>query len=198
VGIGATSSNAKLFVQSTTISTTTALFQGMAGQTADLLSIISSSAATLFSVSATGTAYLSTILNIGTTTPTAVLNISASTSAASGVAGIYQDLTFDPSSAGNYQFGNRMIVRVNPVASTSAIGQFIRMIDNTTASNTVRGLEVRVNGGTNYAGVNTGILSFGRTFGIQGITTGEAGATALPAGVYAELQNSTQGNAIRA
>ena len=72
------------------------------------------------------------------------------------------------------------------------------MVDNTTTGHTVRALEVQAYSGTNNQGTNTGIMSFGRTFGIQGITTGEAGGVNQPAGVYAELQNGTQGNALRA
>ncbi|MEK7147242.1 MAG: hypothetical protein AAB772_03250, partial [Patescibacteria group bacterium] len=114
------------------------------------------------------------------------------------IAGIFQDLTINPTVANNFQFGNRMIVRASTTATTTAIGGFIRMIDNTALGNTVRGLEVQAYSGTNVQGTNTGIIAFGRTFGIQGITTGEAGGVSNPAGVYAELQNGTQGNAFRA
>jgi hypothetical protein len=130
----------------------------------------------------------------------AALTMHGTTSASVGVAGIFQDLVINPSVSNTYQFGNRSITKVDPQggASTSAIGTLLRVIDNSTASNTVRALEVQAYSGTNIAGVNTGIISFGRTFGIQGISTGQAGDTLVPAGVYAEIQHPTQGNALRA
>jgi hypothetical protein len=137
-------------------------------------------------------------LALGTTTFTGAVSIASSTSVSGGVAGIFENLTINPTAADGFQFGNRELVNVSTTATTTAIGSFIRMIDNTSLGNTVRGLEVQAYSGTNIQGVNTGIIAFGRTFGIQGITTGEAGGVAQPAGVYGELQNGTQGNAIRA
>ncbi|KKW46329.1 MAG: hypothetical protein UY96_C0006G0001, partial [Parcubacteria group bacterium GW2011_GWB1_56_8] len=146
----------------------------------------------------TGNTIIDGRLAVGTTTFTAAVNIASSTNAAGGVAGIFEDLTINPAAADGFQFGNRMIVRASTTATTTAIGQLIRMIDNTSLGNTIRGLEVQAHFGTNNQGVNTAIVGYGRTFGMQGITTGEAGGVAQPAGVYGELQNGTQGNAIRA
>jgi hypothetical protein len=75
------------------------------------------------------------------------------------------------------------------------------VIDNTTLANNVRGLEVQAYSGTNTQGVNTGIISFGKTFGVQGVTDGTAGAVSVPAALFGYLNNQTAptaGNAIRA
>ena len=62
-------------------------------------------------------------------------------------------------------------------------------------------MEVQAFSGNNVKGVNTGLAAFGKTFGVQAVTTGEAGGIAQPAALFADLDNSattTQGNAIRA
>src|SRR3989338_636129 len=51
--------------------------------------------------------------------------------------------------------------------------------------------------GSNTAGTNTGIRTTGATFGIQAITTGGAGAVALPAAIYGESTGTTQGDILR-
>ncbi|RJQ29412.1 hypothetical protein C4571_01620, partial [Candidatus Parcubacteria bacterium] len=262
VGIGATSTNVKLYVQSTAVGSTTLMLQGATNQTADLFQAASSSGQIYFQIGAlgiasstefrtpsstitaltttnvsstnltasgylqvagvsalqgmtftnatgtgnlqvatlrtTGNATLDGRLAIGTTTFTGSISIQSSTAAATGVAGIFEDLLIDTTVGGTFQFGDRQLVKVSSTASTTAIGTFIRMTDDTSLANNVQGLQVQAYSGSNNQGVNTGILSFGRTFGIQGITTGEAGGVAEPAGVYAELQNGTQGNALRA
>ncbi|RJQ29697.1 hypothetical protein C4571_01000, partial [Candidatus Parcubacteria bacterium] len=110
VGIGATSSLAKFFVQTTSVGTTTAMFQGIAGQTANVFEVASSSGSTVFSISPEGfmrfnptvdssTAYqwtgstgnvflnissLTERVGLGTTNPTAKLDV-AGASAGPGV-----------------------------------------------------------------------------------------------------------------
>ncbi|MCA9354892.1 MAG: hypothetical protein KC877_05210, partial [Candidatus Kaiserbacteria bacterium] len=64
-------------------------------------------------------------------------------------------------------------------------------------ANTVRGLEVQAHRGINTYGENTALSGFARTFGVRGVTTGDAGATYEPAGGYFETEGTTQGNAIR-
>src|SRR3989344_1793539 len=56
IGIGATSSLAKFFVQSNSASTITELLQGAAGQTADIFRVASSSGVIYFQISALGVA----------------------------------------------------------------------------------------------------------------------------------------------
>jgi hypothetical protein len=79
------------------------------------------------------------------------------------------------------------------------------MIDNdcsaTDCVNTVRGIEVQAYSGTNNAGVNTGIATFAKTFGIHAETTAQAGSVAQAAAGFFDLNNSSDGslgNAIRA
>src|SRR3989344_2008160 len=125
--------------------------------------------------------------------------------------GVTEDAGSDDDDA--FQYGNRSIVTITAVEDSDTdanyIGQFIRMIDDdcdtgATAldcNNTVRGLEVQAYSGTNTAGVNTGIATFAKTFGIHAETTAEAGGSSVPAAVFADLNNSadpTVGNAIRA
>ncbi|MEK7630226.1 MAG: hypothetical protein AAB432_02485, partial [Patescibacteria group bacterium] len=140
------------------------------------------------------------VIQINTTaTSSGQLTIIGSTAATSGVAGIYQESLINPGAgiSGTFQFGNRHIIRVNPTASTSADGEFIRTIDNTTLNNTVRAMEVQAWSGTNIQGINTGIWTAGRTFGIQAITNGTAGGVSQPAAIYGENTTSTQGQVMR-
>lgn len=104
-------------------------------------------------------------------------------------------------------FGNRHITTISgaAVASSSQVGEFIRVVDNTTSgvnSTTVRGLEIQAFSGTNVSGINTGLASFAYTFGVHAVTTAQADGGAQPAAVFAYLQNATGqegvGNAIRA
>ncbi|MCA9361803.1 hypothetical protein KC906_00360, partial [Candidatus Kaiserbacteria bacterium] len=69
--------------------------------------------------------------------------------------------------------------------------------DAAAIANTVRGLEVLTTEGTNRAGENTAISGTGHTFGVRGVTTGEAADIYAPAGGYFETQGTDTGNAIR-
>ena len=132
-----------------------------------------------------------------TATSTGRVNIVGSTGAAVGVAGVYQESLLNTSSGGSFQFGNRHIVNVAPSASSSMDGEFVRMVDNTTLLNTVRAMELQAWSGTNVQGINTGLFSAGRTFGIQAVTNGSAGGISTPAALYGEITTSTQGQIMR-
>ena len=182
VGIGTSSPTANLDIW------------GASGQTASLFNIASSTGTSVFSITSNGQALIATT----SAHTNAGLTIHGTTSASVGVAGIFEYLTINPSATSTFQFGNRFITNVAPTASTTAIGTFIRMIDDTSLANDVRALEVQAYSGTNTAGINTGIVSFGRTFGVQGITTGDAAGESIPAGIFAELRTATStGNALR-
>ena len=149
-------------------------------------------------------------VGIGDPSPDSILNIIGTTTGngATAVAGILTELTLSNAATdGAFQYGNRSIVTVSSASGVDAnyIGQFIRMIDDdctpTDCINTVRGLEVQAYSGTNNAGINTGIATFGKTFGIQAETTAQAGSVSQAAAVFADLNNSNDGslgNAIRA
>ena len=134
---------------------------------------------------------------------TSKLYISGSTSSngsSSAIAGVLGDYTFtNGGNAGYVQVGNRFVVTNSPTTnSNTAVGELIRMVDgNTGLSNTIRGLDVTANGGTNTAGTNTGIRSSGSTFGIQGVTSAVAGAVSAPAAIYGESTGTTQGDVLR-
>ncbi|MDP2676653.1 MAG: DUF5011 domain-containing protein [bacterium] len=192
VGIGTTSPSAKLSIE----------------PTADLDSfLIGTSTATstwAFRVDADGR------VAIGTSTNTALLNIGKidgfasttsagpNTTAIANVAGIDEYFRFDQE--GGKFFGNSLAIENTPSNSNSntVIGDVIKIQDNTSLSNVVRGIEVQTDAGSNTSGENTGISSFARTFGVSALTTGNAGASFLPAGVLAQTEGTTQGNAFRA
>lgn len=108
--------------------------------------------------------------------------------------------------ASGFLYGGRQINIIDSTTAGTHIGQFIRMVDNTSldSGQVVRGLEVQAFSGTNVNGTNTGIASYGYTYGIQAVTTSQAAAQAIPAAVFADLDNGTdattktRGNAIRA
>ena len=119
------------------------------------------------------------------------------TSSTNAIAGMYGAYTFNPT-AGGVQVGNRFTITNAPTTATNtAVGQIIRMSDNTALANTVRGLEVVASVGTNSLGTNTGIRTTGGTFGIQAFTTGLAGGSSTPAALYGENLGTTQGDALR-
>ena len=194
VGIGTTSPTGVLSVQSNSTTIPTLYIQATSSQSSAVLNIASSS----------GTSYLTVLANgnvgIGTSGPVSLLTLQGSTTAsgANAVAGIFASTTLANTTAGGYEFGNRLVSTVSGSASGTMDGMLIRMIDSTSLVNVVRGLEVQAYSGTNNAGVNTGIIAFGHTFGIQGFTDGLAASAAQPAGVYAELDHPTSGNALRA
>lgn len=129
---------------------------------------------------------------------------SVTTSGADAIAGIYEDLTLTNSTASGFQFGDRSIITIDGGTAGTHVGQFIRMIDDTSLSSgqVVRGLEVQAYSGTNNNGINTGIATYGKTFGIQAETSAQAGGVSQPAAVFAYLNQASGqenvGNAIRA
>lgn len=139
---------------------------------------------------------------VGTTTFATLAKLSMeSTTSGTGstyaIGGIFENNTFNPS-AGGVQVGNRYVVNNAPtsVANTS-VNEIVRTIDNTTLANTVRGIEVVSNAGSNTAGVNTGIRATGATFGVQAFSSGLAGGVSTPAAMYAESTGSTNGDVMR-
>ena len=108
--------------------------------------------------------------------------------------------------ASGYTYGGRHVINLEGAisASSSTVGQLIRVVDNATGTDdtaTVRALEVQSYSGSNINGVNTAVAAFGYTFGVHAVSTGQANEAAQPAAVFADLDNGsapTQGNAIRA
>jgi len=84
-------------------------------------------------------------------------------------------------------------------AANTAVGQIVRMINNTSAlADTIRGIEIVASAGSNTTGgVNTGIRTTGGTFGIEAITTGANGAVSLPAAIFGQNTAATQGDVLR-
>ncbi len=140
-------------------------------------------------------------MGIATSTPAvqpARLTIDKAGFTGSGVAGIKQYLGFTNSTLSALYYGDETYITNVPTATSTLVGKMIRIADTSALGNTIRGLEVQAHRGTNTKGENTGIAGFGRTFGVRGSTMGDAGSTYLPAGIFAETEGTTQGNALRA
>jgi hypothetical protein len=127
-------------------------------------------------------------------------------SGGNAIAGLYGSYTMNNSTASGFQFGNRFLSTISSSTAGTHVGEFIRMTDNTSLSSgqVVRGMEIQAYSGSNNNGINTGITSYGKTFGLHGVTTAQASAVAQAAAVFADLDNGTDsttktlGNAIRA
>jgi hypothetical protein len=138
-------------------------------------------------------------VSLGSTTPESLgLTLSRSSITGSQVAGIKKYLQFTNNTASAIYYGDNTQIINSPTATSTLVGEIIRITDNSQLGNTVRGLEVQAHRGTTTRGENTGISGFGRTFGVRGTTEGDAGDTFVPAGVFAESRGTTQGNALRA
>ena len=152
--------------------------------------------------STTGTSVLTITgagnVGIGTTTPTSLLTMGASALSGARVAGMKQYFGFVNSVESALYYGDETYIVNAPTATSTLVGKMLRIEDSTALGNVVRGFEAQAHRGTNTKGENTGLSGFGRTFGVRGTTIGDAGNTFLPAGVFAESQGTTQGNALRA
>jgi hypothetical protein len=136
-------------------------------------------------------------LGLGTTTPESRLSIDSTTACNFCPGGIDEQIRFNQRS-GAVSFGNRLVVTDNSVTTPhTGIGQFIRIIDDSGLANTIRGMEIQAHSGTTTLGVNTGLIAFGKTFGVQGISKATAAGSLVPAGIYAENQGTSTGQALR-
>jgi hypothetical protein len=138
-------------------------------------------------------------IGIGTTSPASKLSLDTSANSldGAGVAALDQYILTENTSNGAVQFGNRFFLNASNTATTTIVGSVYRVQDDTTFGNTVRGLEVQTNRGGNTQGENTALSGFARTFGVRGVTSGDAGGSFEPAGGFFETEGTTQGNAIR-
>ena len=152
----------------------------------------------------TGTTKLAVNGNIGVGTTTAfslakllIDNTTSANGATSAISGIHGNYNFNPT-AGGVQVGNRFVVNNMPTTNANtSVGQIVRTIDNTALANTVRGMEIVSNAGSNTAGINTGIRTTGATFGLQAFTSGLAGGVTAPAALYGESTGTTVGDILR-
>lgn len=136
-------------------------------------------------------------LGIGTTSPNSRLSIDRSSFTGSGIAAMTEHLGFINSTLSAVYYGDSTFISNAPTATSTLVGKIIRVADSTTLGNTVRGMEVQVDRGTNTLGESTALSGFARTFGVRGTTRGDAGALFEPAGGFFETEGTTQGNAIR-
>jgi trimeric autotransporter adhesin len=138
-------------------------------------------------------------IGIGSSSPQSLLTLDRSTGLTGGVvAGLKEYFRFSNATLDAVNYGNNMQMFNTGTATTTLVGQMLRIQDSSQLGNTVRGLEVQAHRGTTTKGENTGISAFGRTFGLRGTTEGDAGGVFQPAGVFAQTRGTTQGNAIRA
>ncbi len=136
-------------------------------------------------------------IGIGTSTPDSLLSIYGTGYSGSNTFGIDQFLRTENSVASAVQFGNQFYLQASNTATTTIVGNIMRIEDSTTFGNTVRALEVQADRGVNTLGENTALSGFARTFGVRGTTRGDAGGEFEPAGGFFETEGTTQGNAIR-
>jgi hypothetical protein len=183
IGIGTSSPTAALFIQNSS-------------STQNLFTVASTTGATMLTFDALGR------LSLGTSSAFSLANINIDTlTTASGstnaIGGIFGNYTFAPIGGGN-QIGNRFVVNNNATTTANnAWGEVIRVVDNGTLANQVRGIEVDAHAGSNTQGVNTGIRTYGHTFGITAFSDGLAGGVSVPAAIYGESAGTTQGDVMR-
>jgi len=137
-------------------------------------------------------------VGIGTTSPASLLSIDGSGFKGTTTAGVRERYIFENNFENAVQFGRSAYMTASNTATTTLVGGIIRLEDNTTLGNTVRGLEVQAYKGNNTKGENTALSGFARTFGVRGSTEGDAGGVYEPAGVFANTNGTAQGNALRA
>lgn len=148
-------------------------------------------------ISSATSSYFLGNLGIGTTSPVSRLALQNTGFSEAGNAGITQFLSFTNNAASAVYYGDNAYLVNTPTATSTLVGKIVRIEDSTTLGNTVRGIEVQTQRGTNTLGENTALSGFARTFGVSGTTRGDAGALFEPAGVYGETSGTTQGNALR-
>ncbi len=138
-------------------------------------------------------------VGLGTTSPDSLLtmDIRGLDTTTASVAGIDQYFTLANSVEDAVQYGNRQFMQATNTATTTLVGNILRLEDSTTFGNTTRGFEVQVDRGVNTLGENTALSGFARTFGVRGTTRGDAGGDFEPAGGFFETEGVDQGNAIR-
>jgi hypothetical protein len=146
---------------------------------------------TMASTSITGT------LQMGTTSLASRFMLDVNNFSAAGIAGLNRFYTGTNAASGTVQFGEQGYFKNSATATTTIVGSMFRIEDSSTLGNTVRGLEVQTNRGSNTQGENTALSGFARTFGVRGFTSADAGGRFEPAGGYFETGGTTQGNAIR-
>lgn len=136
-------------------------------------------------------------LGIGTSTLRALLSLDRGVTTTPGIGGIRFDMISQSTVEGGVTYGDNAYIKNQPTATSTLVGKIIRIEDSTALGNTIRGLEVQTERGSNTKGENTALSGFARTFGVRGTTEGDAGALFEPAGGFFETQGTTQGNAIR-
>jgi len=151
----------------------------------------------IFNVTAGQSLLGGSTLSTGTLAKLNIVSSMSSSGSTTAIAGIHGEYTIDPS-AGGTQIGNRFVINNAPTSvANTVVNTIVRSIDNTSLANTVRGLEIVSNAGSNTAGTNTGVRTTGATFGVQAFTSGLAASAAAPAAVYAESTGTTQGDVLR-
>jgi hypothetical protein len=136
-------------------------------------------------------------VGVGTSSPVSKFALHNTGFTGSGTAGMTEYLGFTNNTASAIYYGDTTYIVNAPTATSTLVGKVLRIEDSSLYGNTVRGLEVQTQRGTNTLGENTALSGFARTFGVRGTTEGDAGGTFEPAGIYGETRGTTQGNALR-
>jgi hypothetical protein len=140
-----------------------------------------------------------TSLSAGTLAKLNIVSTMSSNGLTTAIAGIHGSYTFTNGDNASYvQIGNRFDFANTPTTnSNTMVGEYLRVTDNTSLANLVRGIDVSANVGSNTAGTSTGLRASGATFGVQGVTTALAGGVSVPAALYGESSGTTNGDILR-
>jgi hypothetical protein len=145
----------------------------------------------------TGRAFIGSTTETTSVAKLALTGTTAVDGSVSGVIGVLGNYTFNPT-VGGVQVGNRFVVTNSPTSvANTAVGETIRIVDNSGLANLVRGVDITSNAGSNTSGINTALRASGATFGIQATTSGLAGGTLVPAALYGENTCTAYGNVLR-
>jgi len=199
LGVGTSSPSSKLTVAGSA-NITGSLSVASTTSTENLL-VNSTTTTNNLAVNGTGTIqklFVNDNLGLGTTTALSKLAMERLSYGVSGVVGMDQYFTLNNATANAVQIANNLLLKTTNTATSTIVGGLWKVEDSTVFGNTVRGLEVQTDRGTNTLGENTAISGYARTFGLKGITSGDAGGAFEPAGVFAETKGTTQSNALRA
>ena len=199
LGVGTSSPSSKLTVAGS--ANITGSLSVAATTTTENLLVNSTTTTNNLAVNGTGTIqklFVNDNLGLGTTTALSKLAMERLSYGISGVVGMDQYFTLNNATVNAVQIANNLLLKTTNTATSTIVGGLWKVEDSTVFGNTVRGLEVQTDRGTNTLGENTAISGYARTFGLKGITSGDAGGAFEPAGVFAETKGTTQSNALRA
>ena len=167
------------------------------------LAVVGEVLASFFTATTTATSTFAGPLAIGSSTQSssAKLTIDGTMSAngsSNAIAGIHEIYTFNPTLGGT-QVGDRLVIQNQPTTATNtAIGQIVRVVDNSNLSNLVRAMEITAVRRKQYLRCQHRYPHHGTHLRYSGRSrTGLAGGSSTPAALYGESSGTTVGDILR-